>query len=222
MAVEPTCSTSPVSHVRRSGWSRSRSLMPRTAQAGSWSTTTMDSVAHPGHDSLRSRSSSSMRLDLGHRPGLSRSRGGWGLSSRRRSDGAREPGGGTGPAAAARSPSASLDHPRNPEQRSVAPTRGETHLITRRQVCPAMSSEHRPLAGRLPPGAGRCPDPALLGEGQAAAGLARETGSWSSVWGARWWAGSRAGGLASTARSRAARLGRRSVRRAGGGARGRQ
>lgn len=36
--------------------------------------------------------------------------------------------------AAARSPAASLDRHQNPEQDSVAPTRGETHLITGPQV----------------------------------------------------------------------------------------
>ncbi len=70
--------------------------------------------------------------------GCRRARGG-GLSSRRRCDGAREPGGGQGPAAAARSPSASLDRHRNPGQGPVAPTRGETHLISGPQVCPASS-----------------------------------------------------------------------------------
>jgi hypothetical protein len=94
--------------------------------------------------------------------------GGVGLSSRRRCDGAREPVDGPGPAAAARSPPASLDHRRNPEQRSVAPTRGETPLITWRGFVFRVQFKHRPWrAGSLRGPA--LPEPGLASEsgGQA-------------------------------------------------------
>lgn len=116
-----------------------------------------------------------------------------GLSSHRRCDGARGPGGGPGPAAAARSPAASLDHHRNPEQGPVAPTRGETPTCSPgRPVCPGVRvGRHRPWRAGFPPGAGLCPDPASLGErGQAAFAAVGEPGSWRTFWSARCWAGS--------------------------------
>lgn len=86
---------------------------------------------------------------------------GWvGLSSRRRDDGAREPGDDPGPPAATRSPPASLDRHQNPEQGPVTPTRGETHQNTGSTV-PGARSTAPALAGRLPPGAGRRPGPGL-------------------------------------------------------------